>query len=483
MGLLDVFNTEEGRLGLGLLSAAAPRSDGANFGQRLSEGVGSVDAWKKQALERDLLKAHATQYQADADAKKLAAQKAMETQAMLKSIFTPPSPGAFTTYGGAGPVMPESARQGGIGAMDINQVAQLKALAGVDLMDAFKWANDPLKLDQGATYRDRITGNQTYMPKIGEGVTMGPGGAIEVPGYGAAMGGIEGAKARATEGAKAGFDVTSYTPAGAANPIQSTRLKDVQRVTGQALPPGGLLPPAQPGVSSGFTGPAEDVLRSIGAIKDPQERSNAMAAYANQMSPNRLQSSAEKITADERAKAAVEAETANTKKGNEYSDFKNQLKYAEKLLNAGPTASWFGNKADQAFGLFGGSSASANLAKELETTSGWLVQNIPKAPGAQSNFELEQYKIQAGDVGNANIPIPQRLASLKAAQKQIDIWEARVKKGEKVDPDYMPPGAKDTPKESLSNLPKASDHKGKKIRDTATGEILVSNGLSWVEAK
>ena len=55
MGLLDVFNSDEGRLGLGLLAAAVPRSDGAGFGQRLQEGIGSVDAWKQNKAKQAYL--------------------------------------------------------------------------------------------------------------------------------------------------------------------------------------------------------------------------------------------------------------------------------------------------------------------------------------------------------------------------------------------------------------------------------------------
>lgn len=50
MGLLDILNTDDGRFGLGLLAAAAPRTDGAGFGQRLNEAVGSVDQFKRQKL-------------------------------------------------------------------------------------------------------------------------------------------------------------------------------------------------------------------------------------------------------------------------------------------------------------------------------------------------------------------------------------------------------------------------------------------------
>ena len=55
MGLLDVFNSDEGRLGLGLLAAAGPRADGAGFGQRLQEGMGSVDAWKQNKAKQAYL--------------------------------------------------------------------------------------------------------------------------------------------------------------------------------------------------------------------------------------------------------------------------------------------------------------------------------------------------------------------------------------------------------------------------------------------
>jgi len=46
MGLLDVLNSDEGRMGLALLAAGAPRLDGAGFGQRLNEAVGSFDQYK-----------------------------------------------------------------------------------------------------------------------------------------------------------------------------------------------------------------------------------------------------------------------------------------------------------------------------------------------------------------------------------------------------------------------------------------------------
>lgn len=50
-GLMDLFDDPQMQLGLGLLAAAAPRADGAGFGQRLMEGVGTLGAFKKQKLQ------------------------------------------------------------------------------------------------------------------------------------------------------------------------------------------------------------------------------------------------------------------------------------------------------------------------------------------------------------------------------------------------------------------------------------------------
>ena len=48
-GLLNgMFDSEGGRLGLGLLAAAGPRSDGAGFGQRLQDAVAYTDQFKQQ---------------------------------------------------------------------------------------------------------------------------------------------------------------------------------------------------------------------------------------------------------------------------------------------------------------------------------------------------------------------------------------------------------------------------------------------------
>jgi hypothetical protein len=54
MGLLDLLDSGQAQLGLGLLAAAGPRSDGANFGQRMLEGVGHAQSWKQQQAKQKM---------------------------------------------------------------------------------------------------------------------------------------------------------------------------------------------------------------------------------------------------------------------------------------------------------------------------------------------------------------------------------------------------------------------------------------------
>jgi len=100
MGLLD-FDSPDTRLGLGLLAAASARSDGAGFGQRLAEAVGSVDQWKQQQ-QMQKVREMQIQYQqalmADHQQKLIAEQRANEIaarkQAALPTIFSAGSAGA-----------------------------------------------------------------------------------------------------------------------------------------------------------------------------------------------------------------------------------------------------------------------------------------------------------------------------------------------------------------------------------------------------
>ena len=95
MGLLSgLFDSEDGRMGLGLLAAASARSDGAGLGQRISEAVGSVDQWKQQQAQAKRAKMQEEyqafqmeQARAQAEQQKAAQEAAKRQQAGIPGLF------------------------------------------------------------------------------------------------------------------------------------------------------------------------------------------------------------------------------------------------------------------------------------------------------------------------------------------------------------------------------------------------------------
>jgi hypothetical protein len=94
MGLLDVFNSDEGRLGLGLLAAAGPSQMG--FGERLQGVMHGMDAHKANKMRMGLLQSqmdeNAAQTQARAaavQAKQAELERQARIQQNLPSLFGP----------------------------------------------------------------------------------------------------------------------------------------------------------------------------------------------------------------------------------------------------------------------------------------------------------------------------------------------------------------------------------------------------------
>ena len=85
---------------------------------------------------------------------------------------------------------------------------------------------------------------------------------------------------------------------------------------------------------------------------------------------------------------------------------------AEKLMKQGPTASGVGSLIDKALNFAGTSTNSGDVAAQLDTLSGWLVANVPRMEGPQSNFDVANYQTMAGLVGDRTKPISTRMAAL-----------------------------------------------------------------------
>jgi len=144
MGLLDFLNTEEGRMGLGLLAAAGPRTDGIGFGGRIQEAMRGQDEWKKAQQEAAYRKAQMEEAQQAALERKLAREQAIRNQEAVRGAFTPMAGGAAMANG-QGPTIGNAANIGQMPQFDPRQFlaqnpqADVSALKQVmELQDAMK---------------------------------------------------------------------------------------------------------------------------------------------------------------------------------------------------------------------------------------------------------------------------------------------------------------------------------------------------------
>ena len=131
-------------------------------------------------------------------------------------------------------------------------------------------------------------------------------------------------------------------------------------------------------------------------------------------------SKAEEAATTKAATAAVDvdvAKQANIKKATDFLRIANQ---AETLLKSGPTQSGIGSAADWAGSMFGYTTKGAEAAQSLKAIGGWLVANVPRMEGPQSNFDVANYQVMAADVANDQLPVARRLAALKEIKSMMN---------------------------------------------------------------
>lgn len=116
--------------------------------------------------------------------------------------------------------------------------------------------------------------------------------------------------------------------------------------------------------------------------------------------------------AEEQAKTNVKVGAEQDKKIRGANSVISNLNEAEKLLSnaSGGYAQTALSAGKKAFNV---SDNATQANQQLKLVSGWLVSNVPRMEGPQSNFDVENYRTMAADVGNITIPIGDRLAALK----------------------------------------------------------------------
>ncbi len=352
MGLLDVLNSEQGRLGLGLLAAAGGRSDGAGFGQRMAEGLGSYDHWKKQQAQAKLQKMQEEEMQAQIEARKA---KAVE-DARIKALIQ----GAGQPKLGMGAGLPAGTLPG---AFDIgSQVPALEQSGKIDFQGLMR-QGVPFELVKQLADSQNL-GRQ----KVARTTEIeGPNGQKIVQ----------------------GFD-------------------DYGQRVGQGE--NGYVAPVivNQGGSTGFQKPVAGA--SFPITMSPSEKDASARGWAsNSLARDRFNYDK---TQDTTKVAAAGKETPADTRTREADDALATLTEAEKLIDDS-TGSYLGAGVDQTARAFGVSTKGAQNAAKLKALEGALISKMPKMSGPQSDKDVLLYKQMAGQIGDSTIPAPTKRAAIE----------------------------------------------------------------------
>lgn len=114
-----------------------------------------------------------------------------------------------------------------------------------------------------------------------------------------------------------------------------------------------------------------------------------------------------KTGASEREKVAIDKEKAIATSDK----LQVGIDEARKLIPQA-TGSMMGAARDAVLGAGGIATDKSKAASKLETLAGWMITNVPRMEGPQSNFDVENYKTMAAKVGNRSIPVEERIAAL-----------------------------------------------------------------------
>jgi hypothetical protein len=306
--------------------------------------------------------------------------------------------------------------------MSLDNVTSLGAILGKDLLPAWKMAREGIRQDAGQWYINPQTNQREYIPDPTKGVGVSGNQVVGLPGFNAANAEMKGTESEAVERAKAGFD-----PVKIYNPITGMYVYAPRAEVAQ----GGSQVPQIPQGWAGIS---------------PQQRQVIMADMANNPNPNptiaqnwdygqpqqaqrfaagpsaaeSASNAAAEVSAKDTASANVQRDSAKIDEAKKYGQFSAAADRAIDLLKQGPTGSGFGSMVDSAAGFFGKSTQGADISSQLKTVSGWLTSNVPRMQGPQSDRDVINYQVMAGNVGNEKLPINQRLAAAQEVKRLQD---------------------------------------------------------------
>lgn len=127
-----------------------------------------------------------------------------------------------------------------------------------------------------------------------------------------------------------------------------------------------------------------------------------------------FQGAQERAKATERAAVGMEEELA--KKGVKASSMTDLINEARThLTNA--SGGYFGAGLSSVKGGLGISDETTQANQKLKLIGGWMVSNVPRMEGPQSDFDVKNYREMAATVGDMTVPIEDRMAALDTLEQ------------------------------------------------------------------
>ena len=407
------------------LMMAAGLMGGGGFGQALGRGIQGYSEVLSKDAERQAQKAYreaqVEQLKSQAAENRMKVEQQQSMQGLLGSIFSPkqtPQAQAGDAYMPGAPSAGLTSL-GGLENATPDQIAMLKA-RGVDLSSIWEKAKTGIKQDANAWYIDPRTGERRYSADLSKGFDFVNGQAVGIPNFPQVNAQIEGAKAEAVEGAKARFD-----PVQVRGNDGAMELRPRSQVVGQQ--------PMQQGFAGLTPNQRQMIQADIAKNGNPNPTISPNWDYGQQQpqrfavtptDEQRVAQEAAVVAARGTAEADVKRASTQKDESKRYGQFSEASGRAIDLLKQGPTGSGFGSLVDSGAAFFGKSTKGAEVSEQLKTVAGWLVSNVPRMEGPQSNVDVMNYQVMAGNVGNEKLPVEQRLAAAQEVKRLQDKYAA-----------------------------------------------------------
>ena len=423
MGLLDFMNTDEGRLGIGLLAAAMPSS--IPQGQRLMGVLAQQDAWKQSQMDNKLMQAQLDDRTMQMQARRAQQEAAMRKQQAIPSLFSQ-SDATGGAPGGVGGFNVQAAIAAGFDPEEIQKYAALQNLGRQEVARTIETTDAQgrpitVQLDKfggrigegmGA-WKAPISVNQGDRTTFVDPATMQQRGSF---GVNMSLADRD-ASARGWASHALARERLSFDQSGGAGQ-EKPQYKDGQWV----MPPRGMLPG-----------------QSIPAMPPTGARdANEALAIINQ---------------------------------------------ARKIIPKA-TGSYAGVAADHIGRVFGGSTDGDIATGQLQALEGALVAKMPKMSGPQSDKDVALYKQMAGVIGDPTIPGKRKLAALQTVEEIQRRYAGPLQSAPQTggaSGGWDAPATKPAANMSTSLPPANTANRGKVAINRETGERMRSNGMQWVK--